>query len=270
MTITDIMTMRTEDTDIDGELVEERTSADPTDVEALDVEINPSNLVGVASDRTSRIGRRGVLQVMGGAGVVGVAGCLGSSDDGASGDGSNDGGDADHDEAGDDGTDDDDDDSENADDDDPYYREELENAMGHLDAPDPGTGVVVFENDGEYRTEDVTCEEDSEAPDDPEKGTAEGVFEFDDGEPFSVELSRIEDFGSLRNTITLMVIDPEGDGTEEIGIPRSLSPIKPEEGAEGSSAYVIREGETWYGGIEFDPSNRDLDFGETWVAITCG
>ena len=47
---------------------------------------------------------------------------------------------------------------------------------------------MVFENDGEYHTENVECGPDSADPDDPGRGTAEGVFEFDDGEGFSVEL----------------------------------------------------------------------------------
>lgn len=203
--------------------------------------------------------RRPLLGALVTVGWAGLAGCLGSGDDGSE---TDDDVDASDDDSG----------AEDADkgsDGDPYLREELRNAIENLDSPDPGTGVVAFENDGEYRTDDVQCERDVEAPDDPERGTAGGSFEFEDGEAFGVELSRTDDFDAIRNTITLTVVDPEGDGSEEIAIPRSLSPIKPEEGAEGSSAYVLREGETWYGGIGFDPSNRDLDFGETWVAITC-
>lgn len=162
-------------------------------------------------------------------------------------------------------------DDEGSDDDDPYLREELENAIATLDPPDPGTGVVVFENDGEYHTEDVECAEDNTDPDDPEKGTAEGLFEFDDGEAFGVELSRIDDVDGIRNTITLSVSNPDEDSQyEEADVPRSLWPIKPEAGAEGRSALVIREEGTWYGGIDFDLSDiGGTDYGETWVAITC-
>ena len=133
------------------------------DVDTLGVElteIGRSSVDGAGSDRTNRVYRRGVLQVIGTAGPAGVAGCLGSSDNSASNKGTNDGDDEDHDEVGDDGDiGDDEANPENAAGN-SYYREELENAMEHLNAPDPGTGVVVFENDGEYRTKDVVCEED--------------------------------------------------------------------------------------------------------------
>ncbi|WP_148859170.1 hypothetical protein [Natronococcus pandeyae] len=155
---------------------------------------------------------------------------------------------------------------------DPYLREELENAIETLDAPEPGSATVVFENDGEYHTEDVECSEDSSDPDDPEKGGSEGFFEFEDGEAFGVELSRIDDTDGIRNTITLTVPNPDEDSQfEEAEVPRSLWPIKPEEGADGRSAFVIRENGTWYGGIELDLSDiESTDYGETLVAITCG
>lgn len=238
---------------------------------------------------TQRLERRRLLQVLGGAGAIGLAGCLSGDDDGgdgASGDGSGDDladnssddsvdddpGLSDDGDTGDD-TDDADDASEDdaTDDDDPYLREELENAISNLEAPEPGSATVVFENDEEYHTEDVECAADSADTDDPEKGTAEGFFEFEDGEAFSAELSRGDDLDALQNTITLTVPNPDEDSQfEEAAVPRSLRPIKPEEGAEGRSAFVIREDETWYGGLEFDLSDEEgFDYGETWIAITC-
>ncbi len=229
---------------------------------------------------TKRIDRRRVLGALGVAGIAGLTGCLGGDEDsgGADADGEDDRQDdeVDDDSEADDGDADTDDgangdDDANGGDDDPYLREELENAIENLEAPEPGSAVVVFENDGEYHTEDIECGADSADPDDPEKGTAEGVFEFDDGEAFSVELSRGDDLEDLQNTITLTVPNPDEDSQfEEAAVPRSMRPIKPEEGAEGRSAFVIRDAETWYGGIGFDLSDQEgVDYGETWVAVTC-
>lgn len=223
---------------------------------------------GWTASSTKQINRRRVLRTLSGVGVVGLAGCLGSDDE------EGDEIDADDDDgsSASDGDEEREDDDENSDDDDdPYLREELETAIETLDPPDPGTAVVVFENDGEYHTEEVECAEDSGDSDNPEKGTAEGFFEFGDGEVFGVELSRIDDMDDIRNTITLTVANPDEDSQfEEAEVPRSLWPIKPEAGAEGRSAFVIREDGTWYGGIEFDLSDiGGSDYGETWVAITC-
>jgi hypothetical protein len=237
--------------------------------------------VGRPAGVENRIERRTVLRAVGGVSLAGLAGCLGddggdsdSEDDSASSDA--DDGDSDDSEVAGDDTDDpevDDGDTDDANggDDDPYLREELENAIENLDAPEPGSAVVAFENEGEYHTEDIECSADSADPDDPEKGTAEGVFEFDDGEAFSVELSRGDDLDDLQNTITLTVPNPDEESQyEEAAVPRSMRPIKPEEGAEGRSAFVVREAETWYGGIGFDLSDQGgVDYGETWVAITC-
>jgi hypothetical protein len=218
---------------------------------------------------THRIGRRQLLQALGGTGAVGIAGCLGGDDTGED-DPADDEEDSATADDGDDVPEDDTTDDE-GNDNDPYLREELENAIANLEAPDSGAGTVVFEHEGEYHTEEVTCEDDIDDPDDSERGTAEAFFEFDDGEAFSVELSRGDDLDSLQNTITLVIPNPGDDGPDEVAIPRSLRPIKPEEGSDGRSAFVIRDGDTWYGGLEFDPSNGvDLDYGETWIAITCG
>ncbi|WP_331234915.1 hypothetical protein [Natronorarus salvus] len=216
--------------------------------------------------------------------LAGLAGCLGNDDeDGVDSDSEDDSGSTDADDGDSDDSevagedtddpeaDDGDTDDANGGDEDPYLREELENAMANLSAPDPGTGVVVFENEGEYQTEEIECGADSADPDDPERGTAEGVFEFDDGEASGVELSRGDDLDDLQNTITLTVPNPDEESQfEEAAVPRSIRPIKPEEGAEGRSAFVVREAETWYGGIGFDLSDQGgVDYGETWVAITC-
>lgn len=225
-------------------------------------------------DHAERVRRRQVLRVLVVAGPAGIAGCLGDSDEenGDAGSGDDDSGNIS--DTGDEETDDEPANADDSDDEDdsPYYREELTNAIENLAAPEPGNAVVVFENDEEYHTEDIECSEDPSDPDDPEKGNSEGFFEFDDGEAFSVELSRGDDFDSLQNTLTLTVPNSDEDSQfEEAAIPRSMRPIKPEEGTEGRSAFVIREDETWYGGIEFSPPDEeDLDFGETWVAITCG
>jgi hypothetical protein len=212
---------------------------------------------------TDRLDRRTLLCVLGATGFAGLAGCLSDDDTDNDSEGEGDS------NADDTAASDSDSDNEESDDE-PYFREELENAIENLEAPEPGAGAVMFEHEGEYHTEDVTCEDDTDDPDDPEGGTAEAFFEFDDGESFSVELSRGDDLDDLQNTITLVVPNPGDDGPDEVAVPRSLRPIKPEEGADGRSAFVIKDEDTWYGGLEFNPSNGvDLDYGETWIAITC-
>lgn len=76
--------MRTEDTEINGEPTDERTeeraNADPVGVETPNLgltESGTSSMIGAASDRTNRADQRGVIQVRGPVGVMGVADCLG-------------------------------------------------------------------------------------------------------------------------------------------------------------------------------------------------
>lgn len=78
--------MRTERTDSNGkstdERPEERAGANPVEVDPPDVDPaeTGASVDGAAGDRSSRVGRRRMLQAMGAVGVAGVAGCLGGSD----------------------------------------------------------------------------------------------------------------------------------------------------------------------------------------------
>lgn len=197
-------------------------------------------------ERTTHIGRRSILGAIGGASIAGLAGCMGGDN---SGDGNGDTGSGDE---------------------DPYFRQELTNAIDNLAAPAPGGGSIAFETQGSFQANSIECSPDREEPDNPDRGNVEAFFEFENGEEFSAELSRADDLSSLQNTITLTIPNPDDEGPPELAVPRSLRGIKPDAGSEGRSAFVIRDGGTWYGGIGFDPFDDDSqNFGETWVAITC-
>ena len=155
----------------------------------------------------------------------------------------------------------------------PYMHEELKNAMANLDAPEPGTAVLHFENGEEYLIEDLSCDLDD---DNPEKGQIDGHHSFEDGGDFRATLMRVGDAEHLENQFSLWVFTPDDDDQDHVVFSRTTGnfPIQIEEGAEGRPAFVVVEDGTWYGGAPLDPINEqaepyDQDFGESWIAATC-
>lgn len=160
-----------------------------------------------------------------------------------------------------------------ADDETPYLHEELENAMANLEAPQPGTAVVRFENGDEYLIDALEC---TIEEDDPEQGQVLGRHELEDGTPFRISMRRFEMGDSLTNEFTLYVDTPEDDEIDEAMFTRTTGtfPIMPEEGAEGRSAFVLNVDGSWYAGAVLSPQNELSDphyddYGESWMAATC-
>lgn len=162
---------------------------------------------------------------------------------------------------------------EDTDDETPYLHEELENAMANLEAPEPGTAEVRFENGDEYLIEELECTIEEH---DPEQGQVLGRHEFEDGTPFRILMRRFDMGDSLTNEFTLYVDTPEDDEIDEAMFTRTTGtfPIMAEEGAEGRSAFVLKVDGSWYAGAVLRPQNELSDphyddYGESWMAATC-
>lgn len=154
----------------------------------------------------------------------------------------------------------------------PYLHDELENAMANLEAPQPGTAVLRFENGDEYLIDKLQCDIDE---DDPDKGQIDGMHQLESGENFRVTIRRTGSDDSLENEFTVRV-EVSDDEIQHAMFTRTRGnfPIMAEEGADGRSAFVIRDGDTWYAGAPLEPQNALSDpyyddYGESWMAANC-